>query len=271
MVTEKMIEALKPCPFCGGAATHKQFTGNGFTMPRVEYVQVRCEKCRIETEPSQPDCDEDVAISAWNQRAEAALSTDAEPVAYRPSYQQIKDAVQANINRMHDAGESHLMMARWLSSDLDKLYPPQTAPSVAVKPLLWKGPDSMGEYHSLDGLWGYIIRAGHKDGFWLTEVGDYFPSPDEAKAAAQADYEARILSALSAQVQDVAGWQSMKVAPRDGTEIILRVKDGYVSCSWDHLEQEWSAGWIGVGIRDREAIGWMPFSAAPAAKQEGKP
>lgn len=64
---------------------------------------------------------------------EAVLST-VEPVVFRPSYQQIKDTVQANINRMHSAGESHLMMARWLSADLDKLYP-QPAPSVAVKAL----------------------------------------------------------------------------------------------------------------------------------------
>jgi len=66
-----------------------------------------------------------------------------------------------------------------------------------VKPLRWKGPDSSGEYHSLDGLWGYIIRDGNGNGFWLTEVGGYFPTADEAMVAAQADYEQRILSALA--------------------------------------------------------------------------
>ncbi|EHJ97769.1 hypothetical protein AT5A_14947 [Agrobacterium tumefaciens 5A] len=88
-------------------------------------------------------------------------------------------------------------------ADMVPLYTSPPAPSVAVKELRWKGPDSYGEYHSLDGLWGYIIRC-EDDGHWLTEVGGYFPSPEAAKAAAQSDYEARILSALSAQVQDVA-------------------------------------------------------------------
>lgn len=87
-----------------------------------------------------------------------------------------------------------------LSTDAE---PVKTVPAVAVKALRWKGPDSYGEYHSLDGLWGYIIRC-EDDGHWLTEVGDYFRSPEAAQAAAQADYEARVRSALSAQVQDVA-------------------------------------------------------------------
>jgi len=70
-------------------------------------------------------------------------------------------------------------------------------PGPAVKALRWKGPDSAGEYHSLDGLWGYIIRHGNGNGVWLTEVGGYFPTAESAKAAAQADYEGRILSALT--------------------------------------------------------------------------
>lgn len=93
-------------------------------------------------------------------------------------------------------------------------------PSVSVEALRWKGPDSSGEYHSLDGLWGYIIRSGNGNGFWLTEIGDYFPSPEAAQAAAQRHYNARILSTLTAQVQDVAGWRDISTAPKDGTMII---------------------------------------------------
>jgi hypothetical protein len=61
----------------------------------------------------------------------AALAVEAEETAvvYRPTYQQIKDTVTANIRRMQEAGESHLMMARWLSADLDKLYPPALTPA----------------------------------------------------------------------------------------------------------------------------------------------
>lgn len=73
----------------------------------------------------------------------------------------------------------------------------KNTPVSRVKELRWKGPDSSGEYHSLDGLWGYIIRAENGNGFWLTEVGRYFGTPKIAKQYAQADYAERILSALA--------------------------------------------------------------------------
>ena len=68
-----------------------------------------------------------------------AAAVVGEPVA-RPTYQQVKDTVQANINRMHQAGESHLMMARWLSADLDKLYPapcPETIQTYYERQIEW--------------------------------------------------------------------------------------------------------------------------------------
>lgn len=62
-----MIETL-PCPFCGGGARHRRFVGNGFTLARVEYTQVKCTRCGIETEPMQPHGKEDRALTAWNRR-----------------------------------------------------------------------------------------------------------------------------------------------------------------------------------------------------------
>jgi Lar family restriction alleviation protein len=67
---------LKPCPFCGGEATHRRFTGNGFTLARVEYTQVSCAKCQIETEPLQPLGSDDRAITAWNRRTPPAIRDD---------------------------------------------------------------------------------------------------------------------------------------------------------------------------------------------------
>lgn len=63
-------DELKPCPFCGGKAEHHAFTGNGFTLARVAWTQVRCTGCRMETQPFQPFGDgTDRAIAAWNRRA----------------------------------------------------------------------------------------------------------------------------------------------------------------------------------------------------------
>ncbi|MEH0291804.1 hypothetical protein V6R98_02225 [Agrobacterium sp. CCNWLW71] len=91
-------------------------------------------------------------------------------------------------------------------------------------------------------------------------------------------------TALSAQVQDVAGWQPIETAPKDGTPVILwtvwvgdeispdpfsEVQIGY----WDHgndlpeshdfsRRPEWVVQRIG------EPTHWLPLPAAPA-KQEG--
>jgi len=68
--------------------------------------------------------------------------------------------------------------------------------AVRVKKLEWHGPDYEDEYWAswLGGR--YTIQANTDDGRWLSGVGGNFQSVDAAKAAAQADYEARILSAL---------------------------------------------------------------------------
>lgn len=74
---------------------------------------------------------------------------------------------------------------------------------VEVKPLEWHGPDVHGEFHARSILCVYSIRANMGSlGHWLTEVGGYHPSVDEAKAAAEADYRQRILSTLSLPAQE---------------------------------------------------------------------
>lgn len=54
-------------------------------------------------------------------------------------------------------------------------------------------------------------------------------------------------------------WQPMNIAPLDGTEIFIRTKDGCVSCAWDSADQEWVAGWLGIGLLKGDPLGWMPL------------
>lgn len=69
---------------------------------------------------------------------------------------------------------------------------------VGVKPLEWHGPDVNGDIHARSILAVYTVRKKQGSlGYWLTEVGGYHSTIDVAKAAAQADYERRILSALT--------------------------------------------------------------------------
>lgn len=63
-----MVDKPLPCPFCGNDVAHRRFTGNGFTLPRVEYTQVTCVVCKIGTEPMQPSRNKDHALIAWNRR-----------------------------------------------------------------------------------------------------------------------------------------------------------------------------------------------------------
>ncbi|MDH2091075.1 hypothetical protein N5K21_20290 [Rhizobium pusense] len=110
---------------------------------------------------------------------------------------------------------------------------PQPAPSVAMKALEWKeGPD--GSYMEVSESILGTYRVWEINGMSCVSLeggpgricGATIP---DAKAAAQSDYEARILSALSAQVQDVAGWQ---LVPKEATNAMMdawgtdRVKSG---------------------------------------------
>lgn len=178
---------------------------------------------------------------------------------------------------------------------------PQPAPSVAVKALEWK---QRGEHldtfdASVFGL-NYVVTQTVENGdwhFWLERgvkalTQTKHSSAEKAKAAAQADYEARIRSALPAQVQDVAGWQPIETAPKDGTTILgygeepcrrggshvretrwefygegsiakeLFKKGEGPSGSWGWQEpiHNWASSW--------EPTHWQPLPAAPA-KQEG--
>ncbi|SDJ25731.1 hypothetical protein SAMN05428983_0854 [Agrobacterium fabrum] len=108
-----------------------------------------------------------------------------------------------------------------------KFYVAPPAPSVAVKALEWKAHNegfSHGRMHYGTGAFGHWYGVSRvKAGCWgcvhhIDGKAVHLPmteSLEEAKAAAQADYEARIRSALSAQVQDVAGWQLVPVRPTE--------------------------------------------------------
>lgn len=79
-----------------------------------------------------------------------------------------------------------------------------------------------------------------------------------------------IEAALSAQVQDVAGWQPIETAPRDGTTVLLYAP------GWDSPKTGWTYGkddwqdcpYSRSGDESYQPTNWMPLPAAPA-KQEG--
>lgn len=154
---------------------------------------------------------------------------------------------------------------------------------VRVKPLEWRE-DSCGNWHGNSPIGDEFIQRWHSPGNERIEFefdGVCHPTPEAAKAAAQADYSARILSALSvepdpAPSSHLNGWQSMETAPKDGSyiDIYARPFTGqarrFIDCWWTER-----TGW-----RNGKAdglVGWTPTHwrysdtpDAPALATEGK-
>lgn len=148
---------------------------------------------------------------------------------------------------------------------------PQPAPSVAVKALEWSDEDN-GDFIAQSIVGWYHIGLPHLTWNLMTPNGDVpsFNTLKEAKAAAQADYEARVSSALSAQVQDVAGWQDIStLEPKDGMIVMgwgeYRERDGFSPAFMRWYD---SVGGWNVNAMPFYPTHWMPLPAAPA-KQEG--
>lgn len=129
--------------------------------------------------------------------------------------------------RNNENGNSWL---QWLKSpdgyaDRTALYASPPAPSVAVKALEWDHEAVPRFVCSRKGVLSYTIMTSRNRVYGIPGEHDgaaEFTSLEEAKAAAQADYEARIRSTLSAQVQDVAGNATICV----GEQTIARLRNG---------------------------------------------
>lgn len=72
---------------------------------------------------------------------------------------------------------------------------------------------------------------------------------------------------LSAQVQDVAGWQSIETAPKDGTQFLAFDKGSYFNCWW-HDNGYGEQYWMDDAESEPNPSHWMPLPVAPA-KQDG--
>ena len=163
-----------------------------------------------------------------------------------------------------------------------------SASSVAVKPLEWEETEFLDEPNKGRGAkatsphsaW-YFVNP-HKGG-WRIHFGteEIHPTIEAAKAAAQADYEALIRSALSAQVQDVAGLERLRDVtyavqhnPNCPAKYLVRLvgKSGRIDLKpygnhFPSVKHE-TGDVLGFGKTLDEAIDNAIAAAAPA-KQEG--
>ncbi|MCW0979359.1 hypothetical protein OK142_00930 [Agrobacterium sp. BT-220-3] len=202
----------------------------------------------------------DLTIGVWRQHFVefadklAALSA-AEPVSYQ----------RKTVYGWREVDAADIPHYRSVGQEIRGLYTAPLAPFVAVEALEWKDvPDTSGEWVAAVGAMGNAYRcevfsteSGNKWRVWSDAIRADLPTPfealEEAKAAAQADYEARIRSALAAQVQDVTGLKLVgEVVPyRGALSSLTNGRDLQLNTHVSHLE-----------------IGTKLYAAAPA-KQEG--
>lgn len=157
------------------------------------------------------------------------------------------------------------------------LHPPVQVP--VVKALEWEVFNGCDE-HLSDTIVGryevgqvgrFIIATVRsiKGGQWEDEVFAHCTSVEKAKAAAQSDYEARILSALSTQAVDgkaeTVGWRPIDTAPKDGTNVLASFwlwndpekGRGMEVVSWD------GEAWSSDAYPIYPPTHWMPLPASP--------
>lgn len=190
----------------------------------------------------------------------AALS-DAEPVAWMIT--ETKTSGSKCWKVVEHEYQAHEEARSW-SNLLDSVkvipvYAAPPAPSVAVKALTL---DDLKQYFaSLDA--GDIGWSDMPTALYTYLLMDGYISEDGARQ--------EVRSALSAQVQDVAGWQPIETAPKDGTRLLLMWEP--FSGMSEHVELgKWNVrnGWVNTygHAFSGSPTHFMPLPAAPA-KQEG--
>jgi len=150
---------------------------------------------------------------------------------------------------------------------------PQPAPSVAVKALEWSDEDN-GDFIAQSIVGWYHIGLPHLTWNLMTPNGDVqsFNTLKEAKAAAQADYEARVSSALSAQVQDVAAGVMASIAEERKRQIAkgYDVSHDDAHDTYEIIDASWGAAArinIARSFRDQHNISGYKSALIQAAAQ----
>lgn len=251
MVTEKMIEALKPCPFCGGSDVHlRHHQANQMSW-------VSCVGCGLEA-PSETGVSDDDAVNYWNRRDEAALLTDAEPVAWVDE-QELRYLEMVTGNKGWGDAQRNIKVGG-KNEGRAPLYAAPPAPSVAVN-----------AFPSIQGFGASFNRDEDAWILYTTPTCERFGQID-GFSPPRIDWVLSVLrAALSAQVQDVAEDPQKRMEELEDRAANLFDKvegleadlDSAVEVAFKHGATDW--------VRLNYSSHYARLSAAPAAKLEEKP
>lgn len=218
-----MNEQLKPCPFCGGEAYTDEATAMVIGARTGYNFAIAC---RDWEHASHGGDTMEVAIAAWQRRASGVGSLPAGDLVSREAA--IADLVRKWSRELWADQRAH-DVAGDLATLIEDLASQPAAPSVKVKALEWE--------NSVNGRWiGTPPIKIANMAFWVFScsegfkrmTGDgppmYYPTLEAAKAAAQADYEARILAAL----ETAPAAPAVKVKPGLAAELALIAEKRHV-------------------------------------------
>ncbi len=186
-------------------------------------------------------------VEAIRDALEAALSTDAEPVVHE-DFKALFEECQLARDEIGFLG-SVPDCIRYLDAEAKAAPPP--APSVAVKVLEW---------HEINTHGGRKISARSHGLEW--RLDPLSRDLKSQKEKAQREFDAHIRSALSAQVQDVAGWQTTLPTYHQYPYVVENI-----SGKWHLRIHHGNGSSHSISTHDSAA---EAIAAAPA-KQEGKP
>ena len=181
----------------------------------------------------------------------------------------------AGLGPWSDKREKHIRNQMRLAFEAGMNTRPTVRP--AVKALVWnESPQKEYLYFAQGGGWTYKLEEVRL-GYWAVDCGveslGVFPSAKEAKAAAQADYERRVLSCLEDTPADP--WLPIETAPKDGTQVLLNgISDNtgrrfVAHCYYDEAAECWRTADDGSKIWERNwtFTGWMPLPTPPTQEE----
>lgn len=183
------------------------------------------------------------ALSIRQRREEAALSTDAEPVAARYDF-------DGQGFQYIDSGSGSDWKTR--KPDAEMLYdrPQHPAPAVAVKALA----DAYQKYLDASALYNERLAIAKTKAPGTMRVDEERKAIDDARRAFDKLAVEVATTSVSAQVQDVSG---LELRPHEPTEEMLAAA---IKADQDGMPASMKTIWM---------VMWAAYSASPASKQGG--
>ncbi len=268
-MTDEGLSELKPCPLCGAGLLPDEVTKTN------EVVVWRHAHNACLLNGALPGIRVPHDVEAWNRRS---ARTSTAPVARWAQPGDKTDRVwmivyddadrstavfegpraEADAREQYERSWPSWNCYLFAAQPHDRASPPPPQPGVrvTVKPLEWQKHTDNAEWYSDDDPTGdgrglYWVRPSDiNPGQWdlciTNHREDSYRSPDEAKAAAQSDFNARVQRYVTASIPDSGeGWRPISTAPKDRWVLGVIAGEYRPGEPYVPMSIRWHEGWGG--------------------------